>query len=254
MIPQRRASIVYAVMGAAIGCIAYAVGSPVARRPILFLDADVIEIKTLSVGGTVSRTVKIRNNGNLALEIESVSSTCGCSRTSVSRTSVPPNECAELRIDVTGRHGMNVGQIAKIAIATNDKVRPILVIPVIIEEMAGFTVVPSLVDFGVLAPANLPATRRLYIVDSGRPGNRSDVMTLHVDTHANWLTVKEEAHDKLRGEWIVDLELGTNAPREHIAAEMSISLSKDTGASCFEQAVSAVGFVQDRKEAISIQR
>ncbi len=81
------------------------------------------------LGGEVKKVFTVENTGELSLEINWVSTSCGCLRAYIEKNDVPPGERTNLTItldpSLMGR-GMNIsGQILKIAyIRSNDPVNP----------------------------------------------------------------------------------------------------------------------------------
>lgn len=76
----------------------------------------------------VNYNFKIRNNGNVDLSINRVATSCGCTTAKIAKTTLAPNEEAELQVTynsglMTGSHGKG-RQERIIYIKSNDPVNP----------------------------------------------------------------------------------------------------------------------------------
>lgn len=95
--------------------------------PRIVLEATTLELGEVPNGVIAEREVRVRNDGDSPLIVESVVTTCGCTTAVLDPTTVAPGGAAALRIAFdSGAHGPDLrGPIMRRVILTsNDPVQP----------------------------------------------------------------------------------------------------------------------------------
>ncbi len=88
-------------------------------------EIDVItqhDLGTISKGQVALASFSVRNTGNATLEIQSVSTSCGCTKASVSPRSIPAGGIGVLKVAYdSGAHEADMGKITRLVfLHTND--------------------------------------------------------------------------------------------------------------------------------------
>lgn len=139
--------------------------------PKIEVAPNLVEFDGVEMGQSYTRRLSVDNHGGQTLVIESVRTGCGCIRTSLSGPNVVgPDDSVSLdvAIELYGDPGV-IRKGTEIVLVTNDPENEFYRIPVMITPAKETSSRPSLIDFGVVAPADLPASRALVCSDE-EPG------------------------------------------------------------------------------------
>ncbi len=100
-------------------------------RPRLMAETERFDFGDVVNGDVLTHDLIVRNEGNSVLVIESVSTSCGCTKATLEPMTVPPGGSANLHVVYdSGAHGPEqTGLVTRqIFIASNDPERPEVVI------------------------------------------------------------------------------------------------------------------------------
>jgi len=95
--------------------------------PQIKVQPTTLDLGDVPNGKIVQREIPVLNEGTAALVIESVSTSCGCTKATISPTTIQPGAEGILNIEFdSGAHGPEVtGElIRQIFIASNDTIQP----------------------------------------------------------------------------------------------------------------------------------
>ena len=104
-----------------------------AGQPQLELEADRLALGDVVNGEIVDRDVTVYNRGAAALNVEAISTSCGCTSATLEPMTIPPGGSAVLHIEFdSGAHGPELTGtlIRQVFIASNDPQRPEVILEI----------------------------------------------------------------------------------------------------------------------------
>jgi hypothetical protein len=142
----------------------------VTHAPKLVCEKPVHDFGRAASTQIVTHAYDIRNDGDLTLDIKSVTASCGCTVASVSTQQIPPGGTAQINaaLNLIGRQGR---QVKAITIQSNDPQQPafILTLQGDVADTIGAT--PDRFMFGVVRPEST-LTQVVELVAVDEPGFR----------------------------------------------------------------------------------
>lgn len=100
-------------------------------EPSIVVEADNLELGTVTNGEIVTRELFVRNEGEADLVVDSVSTSCGCTQATLSPMTIAPGQSGTLHIEFdSGAHGedLNGALIRQVFITSNDPNQPDFVV------------------------------------------------------------------------------------------------------------------------------
>jgi hypothetical protein len=97
------------------------------NKPQISLEVTEIDLGDVINGEVIIRDVVVRNEGDAALVVDAVSTSCGCTQASLNSMSIEPGDSTNLHIEFdSGAHGpdLNGLLVRQIFINSNDPQQP----------------------------------------------------------------------------------------------------------------------------------
>lgn len=157
------------------------VGLQAAPAPRLVVDESVYFFGERSNTESVEHTFRLRNEGNVSLEIRNIRSSCGCTIGRVSRKTLEPGESSEITatLDLRGRRGP---QHMVLTVETNDPQLPFAQLQMRGTAIQEIQVQPSSLFAADLAPGR---SGEWTVSITGQPGNPFTIK--RIERSAPWI-------------------------------------------------------------------
>jgi hypothetical protein len=177
-------------------------------RPILSLDATNYDFGTVAQGSKVVHEFEIRNTGKADLVVQRVAPSCGCTTTQLASPIIKPGTAEKVRVtfDTSGFIG---DKTKTVLIASNDPQNPEKTVTLKGRVVSTYSVEPSRLDFGDVAPSSPLANRQKEITFSVSEG--SDISITKITSLSPYLVaspVSTQGHKA-----VVKVEILPNAPK-----------------------------------------
>src|SRR3989338_5264034 len=103
-------------------------------QPVITVTPLEYDFGTINYGQTVEQVFTILNNGQKELKVSSVSTSCGCTKATISDQTIAAGEKADLQVtyktaDMTGAHAKG-DQERRIFIKSNDPQSPMMIVQI----------------------------------------------------------------------------------------------------------------------------
>lgn len=143
--------------------------APIAfAAPILQVDNPRFDFGEVFQGEKVRHAFEFVNQGDATLEIDRISSSCGCTAALVSEKSIPPGGKGELQANFDSTRFRNA--VSKtISLYSNDPVRPITQFYIKGKVLEAITVMPSQINFGTVDSQKPVSSTVLLRNQGGKP-------------------------------------------------------------------------------------
>jgi hypothetical protein len=148
-----------AAVSALVAAVGYAARGHVPVAPPAIDFPETIELGELDQGQVVSQGLSISNRGGSPLQIGNVRTNCSCSglerevegtAESVTELTIPPGEAVDLRVRLAVRGTPGLPLRTTLAFGTNDPLRPVGQIDLVVSRIRGVASNPTAVVFGTV--------------------------------------------------------------------------------------------------------
>ncbi len=210
-VTSRARRVLLSLVGIVIGvvaAIAYGALVGFVSPPRLEISGSEIDLGEIAAGEKTSRTVTLRNTGGQTLEIADVQRSCGCTETRLDKTTLAPNEEADLHISVV-RNSVAAGT-AHVAITSNDPQNPVSLVTLLLRTPRECAISPAHLTFQGLDRNALPAARRMFLTMWG-----SDLFAAGANVTASAFAEHLDVQvlpQPEQGKCVVEVWLGPTAP------------------------------------------
>jgi len=182
----------------------------VSQGPRIELSSSMHDFGRVSPGQRLCGIFEINNSGDENLHIQSVITSCECTKTSLSSDVIAPGQKANLCVELTAaRYGKPIE--ATILVVSNDPNRsrvPIYLKGTIISMIDVF---PPNFTFGVLDTIDLPAERYVKVYTGALPIQMKDYQWIARTNNTDYLSASVQFEKSNKNEFIVKAKISKDA-------------------------------------------